>query len=161
MTENINHKGEEDMFGTRWQPLNLAVSDWPRLQGEMERAFERLTGTPVRQLARATFPALNMWEEDEKFLVEAELPGLELDELEIFVSGTNQLTLKGQRKQPELKEGTWHRQERGFGSFSRTLQLPEDVDPDQVTAEFKNGVLTVTLPKKTEIKPRRIEVKGS
>ncbi len=149
------------MFGTRWQPLNVAATDWNRLQGEMERAFERLTGAPVRQLARSTFPALNMWEEDEKFVVEAELPGLELDALEILVSGDNQLTLKGERKQPEVEGGAWHRQERGFGSFSRTLQLPEDVDPDQVTAELKDGVLTVTLPKSAEVKPRKIEVKAS
>lgn len=149
------------MFATRWQPLNLATTDWRHLQGEMQRAIETLAGTPFRQLARSAYPALNVWEEEGSFRVEAELPGLELEELEIYVNGDNQLTLKGERKEPELKEGTWHRQERGFGCFSRNVQLPQDVDPDQVTAEFKHGVLTITLPKKAEVQPRRIEVKGN
>ena len=96
-----------------------------------------------------------------RFLVEAELPGMELEDVEIYVNGDNQLTLKGERKEPELQEGTWHRQERAFGSFTRTLQLPRDVDPDQVTAELKHGVLDDHLAQKAEVKPRRIEVKGS
>lgn len=148
------------MFATRWQPLNLATTDWRRLQGEMERAFEHLTGTSLRQESCSAWPALNMWEQDEAFFVEAELPGLELEALEIYVNADNQLTLKGERKAPESDEGTWHRQERGFGSFTRTIQLPQDVDSDQVTAGLKQGILTVTLPKKAEVRPRRVEVKG-
>lgn len=149
------------MFATRWQPLNFSTSDWSRLRGEMERAFEHLTGTPLRQFTGSPHPAMNMWEEDEQFLIEAELPGLELEGLEIHVDSDNLLTIKGERKTPELEAGTWHRQERGFGKFSRSLQLPRDVDPDQVIAELKHGVLTITLPKKAEVKTRRIEVKTS
>jgi HSP20 family protein len=124
----------------------------------MERAFEQLTGKTLRQLAGTAYPAVNLWEEDERFLVEAELPGLAIDDLEIYVDSDNQLTLKGERKAPEHEEVNWHRQERGFGRFSRTLELPSEVDADQVSAEFKYGVLTITLPKKAEVKPRRVEV---
>ncbi len=147
------------MLGTRWQPFVFAGSDWNRLQSEMEKVLERVTGSPIRQFSRSAYPALNLWEEGDNLHVEAELPGLKLDDLEIFVNQDNQLTIKGERKPLELKEVTWHRQERGFGSFTRTLQLPLDIDPDAVTAEFKHGVLTILLPKKPEIKPRRVEVK--
>ncbi len=102
-----------------------------------------------------------MWEEDEQFLVEAELPGLDLNTLELSVEGGNQLLLKGERKGPELKDGKWYRQERGFGSFQRSVTLPRDIDAERVSAEYKNGVLTISLPKKPEVKPRRIEVKTS
>ena len=73
----------------------------------------------------------------------------------------NQLTVKGERKAPELENGTWHRQERGYGSFARVMDLPADIDDQQVAAEFRNGVLTITLPKREETKPRRIEVRAN
>ena len=148
------------MFATRWQPLQMSGSDWRQLQGEMEKAFEHLTGTTFRHFSCAPQPALNMWEEDDKFFVEAELPGLNLEDLEIYVDGDNELTLKGERKAPEFEDGTWHRQERKFGEFTRTLQLPQEVDADQVSADYQNGVLTITLPKKAEVKPRRVEIKA-
>jgi HSP20 family protein len=132
-----------------WSELN-------RLRDEMERAF---AGNGNRQLNTSVFPALNLWADDGHLYVEAELPGFELSELEIMVSGDNQLTLKGERKPPQHEDGTWHRQERGYGSFSRMIELPDHVDSDQVSAEFKNGVLTITMPKREEAKPRRIEVK--
>lgn len=149
------------MLTTRWQPLGGVWSEMNRLQHEMERMFERWGTNGPRRLATAVYPALNLWENDDNLYVEAELPGLELSDLEIYVNGDNQLTIKGERKTPEVKGGTWHRQERGYGSFSRLIELPQEVNPDHVTAEFKSGVLTITLPKKDEVKPRRIEVKAS
>jgi HSP20 family protein len=125
----------------------------------MERYFGRNGGNGSRQLAAATFPALNLWEDNDNLFVEAELPGLELYDLEIYVNGDNQLTIKGERKRPAVEGGTWHRQERGYGTFSRLIELPQEVNADRVTAEFKNGILTITLPKREEIKPRRIQVK--
>ena len=106
----------------------------------------------------SVYPPLNLWEDDNNLYVEAELPELELTDLEIFVNGDNQLSIKGERKQPEQEKGTWHRQERGHGSFSRVGELPQYVDSEKVTAEFKHGVLTITLPKREEAKARRIEV---
>jgi HSP20 family protein len=129
-----------------------------RLQDEMNRLFSRW-GTSPRPLARDVYPPLNVWEDENNVYAEAELPGLELADLEITVCGDNQLTIKGERKRPEQAKGTWHRQERGYGSFSRLVELPVVVDGENVSAEFKNGVLTITLPRREETKPRRIEVK--
>jgi HSP20 family protein len=131
-----------------------------RLHEEMSRFFDRWGGTGLRRNGRVEYPALNLWEDDESLFVEAELPGFELDSLEIFVNGDNQLSLKGERKPPEVENGTWHRQERGHGSFQRMIDLPHYVDSSKVTAQLTNGVLTVTLPKREESKPRRIEVKA-
>jgi HSP20 family protein len=132
-------------------------SEMNRLQEEMDRLFGR--GNGVRRFGRWAYPPLDLWEDDNSLYVEAELPGFELSELDITVAGENQLSIKGERKQPEVEGATWHRQERGYGSFNRMIELPEHVDADKVSAEFKHGVLTVTMPKKEEAKARRIEVK--
>lgn len=144
------------MLRTHWQPL----AEVNRLRNEMDRLFGRYENAPSRTVAPA-FPPLNMWEDDHHLYAEAELPGFETDDVEIYVTGGNQLSIAGQRKQPEHEGGAWHRQERGFGTFRRTLELPSDVDSDGVAATFKNGVLTLTMPKSEEVKPRRIEVKAS
>jgi len=128
-----------------------------RVRDEMERLFGRGNGS--QRYAYTVYPPINLWEDDDNLFVEAELPGLELSDLEITVTGDNQLSIKGERKSPEVESGTWHRQERGYGSFSRLIELPEHVDAAKVSAEFKHGVVTITLPKKEEAKPRKIEVK--
>lgn len=143
------------MFSTRWQPWNEVVSEMNRLQNEMNRVFGRV-GNGARP---NVYPALNVWEDDEKLYVEAELPGMELSDLEIYVNSGNLLTIQGQRKEPETAKGTWHRRERGYGKFSRVFELPTEVQPDKVEAHFRHGVLMVVLPKREEVKPRRIEVK--
>ena len=106
------------------------------------------------------FPALNVWEGGDQVSVEAELPGLDLKDLEIYVTGGNQLTLKGERRPTLPERGLWHRQERNFGPFSRTLALPFAVDADKVDARLENGVLTVKLAKHESAKPRKIAVKA-
>ncbi|MFV2065450.1 MAG: Hsp20/alpha crystallin family protein [Pirellulales bacterium] len=145
------------MLATRWEPQGM-WSEMNRIRDEMECLFGRGNGT--RRYAYTVYPPINLWEDDGNLFVEAELPGLELSELEITVTGDNQLSIKGERMQPEVECGTWHRQERGYGSFSRLIELPEHVDPANVSAEFKHGVVTITLPKKEEAKPRKIEVKA-
>lgn len=146
------------MRSTRWQPFSDLWSEMNRLQDEMNRVFGRRgNGYGVRA---AGFPALDLWQDGENLYVEAELPGMDLNDLEIYVTGGNQLTIKGERKAPTVEGGTWHRQERGYGSFSRLLELPQDVDEENVEAELRNGVLTITLPKREEAKPRKIAVKS-
>lgn len=145
---------------TRWHPFSDVRGEMNRLQEEMNRLFGRhLNG--AREIAAGGYPPLNLWEDENNLYVEAELPGFDLENLEICVTGKNQLNIKGERKRPELENGMWHRQERGYGSFSRLMELPGPVDSEKVGAEFQNGVLTITLPKKEEAKPRRIEVKAS
>jgi HSP20 family protein len=110
---------------------------------------------------RQRLSLLNLWEDGNNLYVEAELPDLEVSDLEILVKGDNELSIKGQRKQPELGKGTWHRRERGHGEFSRVGELPQYVDGEKVTAGFKHGVLTITLPKRKEAVARRIEAKAT
>ena len=143
------------MLSARWEPF----TEMNRLRREMDRLFDWGGTRPL--YARSTFPSLNIWENDDNLFVEAELPGFALDDLDIMVSGDNQLSVSGERKTPELEGGTWHGRERGFGKFNRAIELPGYVDSGKVSAELKNGVLTITLPKREEVKPRRIEVRAT
>jgi HSP20 family protein len=136
-----------------WKEMN-------RLQREMNRLFSSNYGSDGWPNLAGSFPALNIWQDEGTVYAEAELPGMELNDLEILVTGGNQLTIKGERKQPKLEKGTWHRQERGFGSFARVVNLPVDVNPDRVEAKLANGVLTIRMPKSEAAKPRKIVVKA-
>jgi HSP20 family protein len=142
------------MFFTRWS-MNPILRSLNEMQHEVNRVFDRWGRHPF---GVGEFPAVNLWEEEDALHVEAELPGLELRDLEIFVTGQNQLTLKGERKAPVVEKGVQHRQERGFGKFTRTLTLPFAVDANAVEARFENGVLKVRLPKHEAAKPRKIEI---
>jgi len=145
------------MLFTRFNPFGASAWDqMQRMQSEMNRLFGSLSGDGNG----ATFPALNVREEEEALNIEAELPGMNLDQVEIFVTGNNQLTLKGERKPPVEGKGTRHRQERAFGKFVRTLTLPFPVDDNKVEARLENGILSIHLPKHEAARPRKITVKG-
>jgi HSP20 family protein len=104
------------------------------------------------------FPALNLSEDEDNLYVRAELPGVVPEEIEI-ITKENNLIIKGERKiATEGEKVSYHRREREAGSFRRIISLPTRVDAEKVTAVFKNGVLTVTLPRAAELKPRKIEV---
>jgi HSP20 family protein len=107
--------------------------------------------------ARGVFPALNVWEADEGLWVEAELPGVREEDLEIAVLG-DQLTIRGERKSNMTEGAAQHRRERGVGTFRRVVQLPVAVDADRIEASLSAGVLTIHLPKAEAAKPRKIEV---
>jgi HSP20 family protein len=143
----------------RWQPFTPVWNQVQQLQDEMNRLFERW-GNDGGRAVSASYPALNVWEEGENLLVEAELPGMDLKDLEIFVTGNNQLTIKGERKPVVVDKAVRHRQERGFGVFSRTLTLPFPVNADNVKAHFENGVLRLELAKHESARPRKIQVKA-
>jgi HSP20 family protein len=145
---------------TRWSPLGNTWREFHRLQDEMNRLFGRYVPDREADLGLMSYPALNVWEDAENFYAEAELPGMQLSDLEIVVTGNNQLVIKGERKPPQIEKATWHRQERGFGEFSRVMSLPSAVNAERVSAEFHNGVLIITLPKSEASKPRRIPVKA-
>lgn len=135
-------------------------SNWrevDRLQREMNRLFENYS--PGRARSAAGYPAMNVWASEEGLKVTAELPGLSTDDLDISVVGQT-LTVNGLRKRDELpEEARYHRQERGYGKFSRSIQLPFTVDVKNVEATFKDGVLYIDLPRAEEDKPRKIAVK--
>ena len=119
-------------------------------------AVNRMLSEPRSQ--RPWTPAVDILETDNELVVKADLP--EVDQKDIHVEIENgTLTLKGERKfEKEEKETGYHRIERSYGSFARYFSLPETVEPEKVKADYKNGVLTVTLPKKEIAKPRSIKV---
>ncbi|MCS6851445.1 MAG: Hsp20/alpha crystallin family protein [Gemmataceae bacterium] len=147
------------MLTARWDPFSDLWGRMEQLHNEMNRLFNRMSDGLTRSWVGA-FPAVNAWEDDEAVYLEAELPGLDLSKLEIFVTGGNQLTLQGERQPNVPADGVWHRQERGFGKFARVLTLPVPVDADKVDARFEHGVLRIKLPKSETAKPRRIAVKA-
>jgi HSP20 family protein len=106
------------------------------------------------------FPAVNVWEGGDCLYAEAEIPGVPQENLEILVVG-NQLTLKGNRQALEGPNLSYHRQERGTGEFTRVVTLPVEINAEKVDAKLKDGVLTLTLPKAEEARPRKISVKAS
>lgn len=143
----------------RWQ----SGDPWGQLhnlQDQVNQLFHRWGDQGREFLGLGGFPAMNLWEDGDAILLEAELPGLALADLEIFVTGGNQLTVKGERKQAAPEKALWHRQERSAGKFARSLALPFPVDPDKVEAKFENGVLSVRLGKHESARPRKITVKG-
>jgi len=131
-----------------------------RLRGEMDRLFGDLAANLpwLGATGAATFPALNIWEDEQHVYAEAELPGMQMDDLEVLVVG-NELTIKGERKAVEEGEAVYHRRERGLGAFSRVIRLPVEIDADKEEAHLQDGVLSVKLPKAEAARPRKIEVK--
>jgi HSP20 family protein len=123
---------------------------------EVDRLFDAFFGGEGS--ARRWVPAMDLVEADDHFVLKADLPGLAEGDVSIEIQdGT--LRISGERKsEHEQREKGWYRVERSFGSFSRSLTLPDGVDPDGVTAEFDRGVLEVRIPKPEERKPRRIAI---
>lgn len=146
---------------TRWDPLAALWREMSEFPRDVGRLLDRWHVAPVNwyRLSPA-YPALNIWEDNDNVYAEAELPGLNLEDLEIVVTGADELTIKGERRAAEVPNAIWHRQERGFGKFTRVVQLPVPVDADKVEARLEHGVLTITMPKTEAARARRIVVKG-
>ncbi|MEI7688272.1 MAG: Hsp20/alpha crystallin family protein [Planctomycetota bacterium] len=146
------------MLLTRYAPWNPAAwRQFNQLQSEVNRIFERFDHSRQEP---AAFPPLNLWEEGDGYRLEAELPGLNLADIEVTITAPNQVTLKGERQALPNSEATPHRQERVFGSFVRTVTLPAEIDADNVDARLDQGVLTLVLPKHQLAKPRKIKIKA-
>ena len=139
-----------------------------RLHNEMDRIFSNFFGGsgPLTEVEHR-FPVFNAWEEDDAYIVEAELPGVKSDDVEINVEGQT-LTISGNwkneheekpEKGSEEKGVSYLRRERASGSFRRVISLPDEVDADRVEASLRDGLLKLSLPKVEEAKPKRIEVK--
>ena len=138
-------------FGGGLQPLL-------RLHGEMNRLFENFfDDAPASRPYARQWPALNTWEDGEAAWVEAELPGLGMEDVEVLVSGGD-VTITGERKIAGHDGAAWHRRERSQGRFSRTVSLPWEVDADKVEARLQDGVLTVKLPRCEGCKPKKVKV---
>jgi HSP20 family protein len=143
----------------QWRPFR----EVSRLRREMDRLWDEFFGPGRRALQpfeEAWVPAVDVSETGDKVTVKAEIPGLEAKDIDIAIVGDT-LTIKGEKKAEREEKGeNFHLVERSYGSFSRALKLPAAVDPDKVEATYKNGVLTITCPKKEEVKPKAIEIKA-
>ncbi|MDT8342257.1 MAG: Hsp20/alpha crystallin family protein [Longimicrobiales bacterium] len=141
-------------------PWTRTLSPWSELESLQERV-NRVFGTrsPFLDEALAWRPAVNLKEDEGEYVLTAELPGMELENIELDVD-RDTLTLKGEKKHQaeEAREGRWHLYERMEGSFERTFALPRAVEAEQVRAEFQNGVLTVHLPKRKEAMGRKVKI---
>lgn len=140
---------------TRWDPLN----DMMTLREAMNQLFEESFVSPVTSRRGQGFvPALDLSETEDGYRVEAVVPGLKPEDLEITVEN-NVLTIKGEvRQEQEDRKRNYHRVERRFGSFQRSIALPTTVRTDQINATLENGILRLEIPKAEEVKPRRINV---
>ena len=142
---------------TRWEPIRDVVS----LRDAMDRLFEQsFLGPFDGGLFSPSALAVDMSETAEEVVVKATLPGTKPDDLRITLSG-DVLRISGETKsETEKKEATYHLRERRFGKFSRTITLPAPVVAEEVKAEFEDGVVTLTLPKAEEVRPKTIKVKA-
>jgi HSP20 family protein len=145
---------------TRWDPFNDTLSLRDAVKRLFEDSFIRpdtwLTGWEGQQLGIA----VDVVDTQEDIVVTASVPGLKPEDLDISLTGDT-LTIKGELKvEQKVEEANYVRRERRYGSFQRTLSLPTMVQADKAKAEFENGVLTLTLPKAEEVKPKTIKVKA-
>lgn len=141
----------------RWEP----VRELSTIQGEINRLFNSFFDTPVSAAegtGRRWLPAMDLVEAGDHYVLRADLPGLAEDDVTIEVEDSV-LTVSGERKAEHEQRGEgYHRLERAYGTFSRSLTLPEGVDPEAVQASFDRGVLEVRIPKPEERKPRRVAI---
>jgi HSP20 family protein len=142
----------------RWEP----AAELNTIQTEMNRLFNSLFDTPARaatgDVTRRWIPAMDLVETGDHYVLRADLPGLSEKDVNIELE-SNVLTISGERKAERAEEkGGYHRVERAYGSFSRSLTLPDGVNPEAVEAEFDRGVLEVKIPKPEQIKPRKVTI---
>ena len=147
----------------RFRPLGTTVEplrDVSDIRSEMNRLFDGFFGrsSPVPTLERVWSPAVDMYETKDELAVKMELPGVSEKDIHLSITG-DMLTLKGERRleQPSKQED-YYRMERWYGRFERTLPLPFPVQSDKVKATFRDGVLTVSLPKAEQIRAREIKI---
>lgn len=146
----------------KWNPAKELMN--------MEREFNKMLNSLSTRFGITTeaddelenavwMPLTDILEEDDKYILNMDLPGIEKKDVKISYAN-GQLTVSGERKQEKEKKGTtYHRIERAFGKYYRSFNLPEKILEDKIEAEFKDGALTITIPKAEEARPKEIEVK--
>jgi HSP20 family protein len=140
--------------------FDTSFRDFDQLRRELLRTFEAVAGERAPAPAAAgVFPPINVTQDDDHFYVRAEIPGVAAGDLSISAL-RNRLSISGKREIPrEHDRVSYHRKERAEGAFNRTLTLPTPVDADRIEARYAEGILSLTLPKAEEAKPRQIVVK--
>jgi HSP20 family protein len=142
---------------TRWRPFRDVVS----IQDEMNKLFDDFFGRPIirTEWSEGVWnPSVDVSEDKDNVIIKAEMPGMNKDDVKISIQD-GVLTLKGEKRQEkEEKDKNYHRIERNYGSFCRSFQLPTSVKSDKVKASYKDGVLSIALPKTEEVKPKEIPI---
>jgi HSP20 family protein len=143
-----------DKYMSRWEPFRDMLS----LRADMDRLFSSLFGGAYEEREGMWAPIVDIEEDNDSIMVKAEIPGMQKEDIKVSVQ-SNILTITGERKhESETKNKTFHRVERSYGKFSRMITLPTDVDSDKVKANYKDGILSITLPKPEATKPKHIDV---
>ncbi|HMF53070.1 MAG TPA: Hsp20/alpha crystallin family protein [Edaphobacter sp.] len=147
---------------TRFSPFRSSLSDVTLLQNRLNSIFHDFAlpaSGASESLATGSFvPAVDIYEDAQRVVVKLEIPGVKQDDLDVRVEN-NTLTVKGERKfEAEEKEENFHRIERRYGSFVRSFTVPQTVDTDSVEANYDAGVLTISLAKKAEAKPKQVKI---
>jgi len=146
---------------SRWDPFRDLMS----IQNELNRLFGRTyageSGGSAPGVAGAWVPPLDIYETGDRFVVNVELPGIEPDSVDVSVEDSV-LTIHGERSfYDEVDEESFHRVERRYGQFARSITLPQTTDAERIEASFDRGVLTITVPKVEQAKPKKIQVKAT
>jgi HSP20 family protein len=144
----------------RWEPFRDLQAVQDRLNRVFDEAFRGAArgGDDEWALGGQWAPSVDIYENEGNLVLKAELPGIDPKDVDVRVEN-NVLTLRGERKfESEVKRDKYHRVERAYGTFSRSFTLPNVVDTDKIKAEYKDGVLQVTLPQREEAKPKQIQV---
>lgn len=169
MADEVQVRKSSEVAPQRSLPaLSRIEREMARLEREMDRRFGDFFGSGLRpfwsrwwpgSVESYAAPVVDVYEENDDIVLKAELPGMTKDDIEVNVTD-HQLTLKGEKKKKEeIKEDDYYSCERSFGSFTRILDLPADVQTDKAKASFKDGVLEIRVPKSEEAKRKRITVK--
>lgn len=140
----------------RWNPLR----DMSILQNQMNRLFEDALHTwPTESDGTGAWsPAADIYETDNDLVLQTDLPGIDPKQIDVRVEN-NVLTIRGERRfEPKVERENFHRVERSYGAFSRSFTLATAVDSEKIQAHYKNGVLSITLPKVEQAKPKRIQI---
>ncbi|MGD9900010.1 MAG: Hsp20/alpha crystallin family protein [Calditrichaceae bacterium] len=144
------------MAFARWTPGRSIFS----LKDDLDRLFDDFTGRePERHEGQSEIaPRINLEENDHSFILSAELPGISKNDVRITFR-KNKLIISGEKTGKDIKSAIYHRHECAYGKFYRSIEIPGDINPDKISADFENGILTVTAPKSTASKSQEIEIK--
>ena len=142
----------------RWNPIR----DFSVLQNQMNRLFEDAMGTWLGESngrgSTGWVPLADIYENENDLIVRAELPGVDPEMVDLRVEN-NVLTIRGERPfEQKVEQENYHRLERSYGTFSRSFTLPATIDADKIRAEYRDGILNLTLPKSEKAKPKRIQI---
>ncbi|MGQ9672923.1 MAG: Hsp20/alpha crystallin family protein [Candidatus Aminicenantales bacterium] len=142
----------------RWDPFRDLMTLRDRMNRLFEDVFTSARGEEKELISSSWTPAVDIYEDENQLVLMAEVPGIDEKDIEIKLED-NTLSIQGERKiEKETKEENYHRIERAYGSFYRSFTLPNYIDQEKIQAEHENGILKITMPKRPELKPRKVKI---